>query len=229
MTPEALIDWCHENDLNCFMYTRDQPGLSATTDQAILSGQPLLTLTNATFRHIHPYIPPYPQTPSRSRSRARGLPSRRCSTTGQERRAKFERMLAVCGLPVEGIGQTSGRGVSPSVATKRDKILVLHQVDGADGDILSYGTRFSNALARSATRDIVRKACDSVDAALVTCFDHAPDVVIVLDHSNEWFEGFAECCRSWRRFRLLHGRAIEGPNGPANALRSCLSTRTRVL
>jgi glycosyltransferase involved in cell wall biosynthesis len=216
LTPGALIDWCHENDLNCFMYTRDQPGLSATTDQAILSGQPLLTLTNATFRHIHPYIPPYPQTTFKT-----AIEDSRAAVEAMQQdwseatfRAKFERMLTVCGLPVEGIGQTPGRGSSPSVVTKRDKILVLHQVDGADGDILSYGTRFSNALARSATRDIVRKACDSVDAALVACFDHAPDVVIILDHPDEWFEGFAECCRSWRRFRLLHGRAIEGPNGP---------------
>lgn len=62
LSPEDLIDWCSENDLNCFMYTRCQPGLSATTDQAIISGQPLVTSSNDTFRHIHQYIPPYPLT-----------------------------------------------------------------------------------------------------------------------------------------------------------------------
>ncbi len=65
LSPEELIDWCSENDLNCFMYTRCQPGLSATTDQAIISGQPLVTSSNDTFRHIHQYIPPYPLTPLR--------------------------------------------------------------------------------------------------------------------------------------------------------------------
>lgn len=62
MSSDELIEWCKENDLNCFMYTRCQPGLSATTDQAIVSGQPLVTSSNDTFRHIHQYIPPYPLT-----------------------------------------------------------------------------------------------------------------------------------------------------------------------
>lgn len=56
----SLLDWCSENDLNFFHYCRRQSGLSATTDQCILSGQPLLVSSNDTFRHIHPYIPPYP-------------------------------------------------------------------------------------------------------------------------------------------------------------------------
>lgn len=62
MHSDELIDWCSQNDINCFMYTRCQPGLSATTDQAIISGQPLVTSSNDTFRHIHQYIPPYPLT-----------------------------------------------------------------------------------------------------------------------------------------------------------------------
>jgi len=62
MTADQLIEWCAYNDLNCFMYTRCQPGLSATTDQAIISGRPLLTSSNDTFRHIHQYIAPYPLT-----------------------------------------------------------------------------------------------------------------------------------------------------------------------
>jgi len=60
MDDDALIDWCMANDLNCFMYTRRQSGLSATTDQAIISGRPLLLSSNDTFRHIHQYLPFYP-------------------------------------------------------------------------------------------------------------------------------------------------------------------------
>lgn len=58
---EALIDWCAGNDLNLFLYSRKQAGLAATTDQAIVAGKPLLVSDNPTFRHIHPYIRPYPQ------------------------------------------------------------------------------------------------------------------------------------------------------------------------
>ena len=60
MSKEDLVNWCSQNTLNCFLYNRNQPGLSATTDQAISSGRPLAISNNPTFRHIHPYIKPYP-------------------------------------------------------------------------------------------------------------------------------------------------------------------------
>lgn len=60
MDKDELIQWCGQNTLNCFLYNRNMPGLSATTDQAISSGRPLSISTNETFRHIHPYIKPYP-------------------------------------------------------------------------------------------------------------------------------------------------------------------------
>jgi len=56
-----LIDWCAENTINCFFYTRTIPGLAAATDQVIMSGAPLAVNENTTFRHIHPYIRPYGQ------------------------------------------------------------------------------------------------------------------------------------------------------------------------
>jgi hypothetical protein len=60
MSKEELIEWCSQNTLNCFLYNRNQPGLSATTDQAISSGRPLAVSMNDTFRHITAYIKPYP-------------------------------------------------------------------------------------------------------------------------------------------------------------------------
>jgi SAM-dependent methyltransferase len=60
MTKDELIEWCGQNTLNCFLYNRNIPGLSATTDQAISSGRPLAVSSNETFRHIHQYIRPYP-------------------------------------------------------------------------------------------------------------------------------------------------------------------------
>ncbi len=60
MSKDELINWCGQNTLNCFLYNRNQPGLSATTDQAISSGRPLAISENNTFRHIAQYIKPYP-------------------------------------------------------------------------------------------------------------------------------------------------------------------------
>ena len=59
-TQEEIVAWCGQNTINVFLYDRIQPGLSATTDQAIASGRPLLVSDNQTFRHIHKYMPAYP-------------------------------------------------------------------------------------------------------------------------------------------------------------------------
>lgn len=61
MTKDALIEWCSQNTLNCFLYDRSMPGLSATTDQAISSGRPLAVSENDTFRHITSYLTAYPK------------------------------------------------------------------------------------------------------------------------------------------------------------------------
>jgi hypothetical protein len=61
MSKQQLIEWCSQNTLNCFLYDRNMPGLAATTDQAIVSGRPLVVSKNETFRHILAYLPPYPQ------------------------------------------------------------------------------------------------------------------------------------------------------------------------
>jgi hypothetical protein len=55
-----LIRWCARNTLNAFLYDRAMTGLAATTDQAITSGRPLAVSGNETFRHLHPYLIPYP-------------------------------------------------------------------------------------------------------------------------------------------------------------------------
>ena len=61
MSKTELVQWCSANTLNCFLYDRNMPGLSATTDQAIISGSPLSVSDNETFRHITAYLPPYPK------------------------------------------------------------------------------------------------------------------------------------------------------------------------
>jgi hypothetical protein len=65
MTKPELIDWCAENTINCFFYDRYKlgftHGLCAVSDQAISSGRPLLTSSDLTFKHLLPYIKPWPE------------------------------------------------------------------------------------------------------------------------------------------------------------------------
>lgn len=60
---QQLVDWCAQNTINCFFYFRQDicpTGLSAVTDQAVAAGKPVLVTTDKTFRHLHPYLPAYP-------------------------------------------------------------------------------------------------------------------------------------------------------------------------
>lgn len=61
MSSIELIQWCSENDLNCFMYSRNLSGLAATPDQCIASGAPIAVSGNNTFRHLHEYVRPFPE------------------------------------------------------------------------------------------------------------------------------------------------------------------------
>lgn len=61
---EELIKICSTKTINCFYYDRHKlgykSGLAAVTDQAISAGRPLFVTGDCTFRHIHKYIPHYP-------------------------------------------------------------------------------------------------------------------------------------------------------------------------
>lgn len=66
LSKEELILFCKKSTINCFFYYRQHmpnigiAGLAAVTDQAIVSGKPLLVTHDQTFRHIHKYIDYYP-------------------------------------------------------------------------------------------------------------------------------------------------------------------------
>lgn len=62
MNKNELIDWCTQNTINVFLYNRNQTGLSATTDQAVISERPIYVSKNETFRHVLQYLHPYPAT-----------------------------------------------------------------------------------------------------------------------------------------------------------------------
>jgi len=96
MSRQQLLEWCSQNTLNCFLYSRNQPGLSATTDQCISVGRPLAVSANETFRHIHQYIPPYPYRSLREsiERSVEDVLRMREDWTAEKFRLRFESILA---------------------------------------------------------------------------------------------------------------------------------------
>jgi glycosyltransferase involved in cell wall biosynthesis len=183
MSPDELVSWCGENDLNCFMYTRCQPGLSATTDQAIISGRPLLTSSNDTFRHIHRYIPPYPIFGLRE-----AMETTTAAVQALQRdwsrgtfSATFHRMLADFGLigrPVSE-GQSSVRG-DPAVKT----ILIIPRYSRPYLGIRDYSVRLRDALGRSPDFRLVLLENAEPVAVKAELLLEPPDVAILVDMPN---------------------------------------------
>jgi FkbM family methyltransferase len=153
MSPEELVTWCAGNDLNCFMYTRRQAGLSATTDQAIMSGRPLLTSSNDTFRHVHKYIAPYPliglrQAIDTTAPLVRMMQKDWSRATFGE---TFHRMLASFGILSLDLLLAGNRGV---IGEFRPKIAVASPRNPNSEDIVWHSTRVVNALSRSGKYDV---------------------------------------------------------------------------
>ncbi len=179
MSPEQLVDWCADNDLNCFMYTRSQPGLSATTDQAIMSGRPLLTLSNDTFRHIHRYIPPYPSLGLREAIQST-VPAVKAMQRDWSREAfvrMFCRMLASFGLLVPPSGGGSG-GVVPDQGGTPDSLLLISSSPSTD-DILDFDARLRASLGRSGQIQVRRVQCTTV-AQIVACIQQWRPLAAIL-------------------------------------------------
>lgn len=180
MRRESLVSWCAENDLNCFMYTRAQPGLSATTDQAITSGRPLLTLSNDTFRHIHRYIPPYPTVGLRQAisTTAPQVAKIQRDWSREAFRDVFHQMLEAFGLIKAGSATASDREVLLAPA---DRLLVLASADGQTADALSYTTRLVESLGRSGNREILLVPYGDVPTLCETIVNFAPTAAILVD------------------------------------------------
>jgi hypothetical protein len=175
-----LVNWCGANDLNCFMYTRRQSGLAATTDQAIMSGRPLLTGCNDTFRHIHRYIPPYPITSLRQamETTAPLVCSMQDDWSRTSFNKTFHRMLATFGLI------TLRAADQAAVATKEGPtatIMVASRRRSHGNDILDYATRLADCLGRSGEYDVRRAGCDDLPDLAEQAAKLRPSAAIVLD------------------------------------------------
>jgi glycosyltransferase involved in cell wall biosynthesis len=153
LSPEELLAWCATNDLNCFMYTRAQPGLSATTDQAVMSGRPLLTLSNETFRHIHYYIPPYPLMGLREAIESSSPLVRKIQRdwSRESFNNTFHRMLSRFGLLELDPGNQSLLTVAEGPAVR---LLVVAPRGAIVGDLRYYARRVADCLGRSSRHDV---------------------------------------------------------------------------
>ena len=177
MNKNELIEWCGQNTINCFFYDRNQPGLAATTDQAITSERPLLVSANETFRHIHPYIRPYPYQGLReaiNSSKAAVLKMKE-AWHPQKFAEKFEIVLEDCNM-LPGTKRENERIVVTSEG-KKDTILIVSHKKAKCG-IYQYGVDIANALQKSKVYDFIYVECSSqleLNAAIVT---YSPKVII---------------------------------------------------
>ncbi|OCR01808.1 hypothetical protein BCD67_04750 [Oscillatoriales cyanobacterium USR001] len=147
MTKEQLIEWCGQNTLNCFLYNRNQPGLSATTDQAISSGRPLVISTNETFRHIHRYIKPYPFQSLRE-SIASSIPQVKQMQKdwhSQNFATKFEEVLEDFGL----LAKTERKVVQIEVKKSPKATILIVSHKQKQCGIYQYGVNIAEALQKS--------------------------------------------------------------------------------
>jgi glycosyltransferase involved in cell wall biosynthesis len=179
LSKEALIAWCAENTLNCFLYNRDQPGLSATTDQAITSGRPLAVSDNPTFRHLHRYVIPYPYRSLKQSIEASGAEVKKMGVDWSKSRfaQKFIEVLADHRLLPAPTGNVSVQRVVQSKLITRPKILFVSHKEKQCG-IHEYGKNIANALANSKIYEFIYCEVASEIEFQVLHRQHRPQAVI---------------------------------------------------
>jgi hypothetical protein len=179
MSKKQLIYWCAQNTLNCFLYNRMQPGLSATTDQAISSGRPLIISANETFRHIHPYITPYPQQSLKDAivSSDQGVRSMQEDWSPSKFADRFEEILEDHGmLSTLSHSQTLRRATSSA----RQKVLIVTHAAEQCG-IAQYGINIANALNKSNKFNFVLSRCSSINE-FDTAFNKEKPCAIIFNY-----------------------------------------------
>jgi len=176
MDEQELIRWCGQNTLNCFLYNRDQPGLSATTDQAIAAARPLAVGMNPTFRHIHPYVTPYPYR-SLKESIAASLPEvlrMREDWTSRRFAERFEEVLADFRLLPRPARKVALR---QRPAVDRRKVLLVNHPQKRCG-IHQYGEDVAGALRRSQRYDVRYAECASESELRAAVAEVAPAAIL---------------------------------------------------
>ncbi len=179
---EELVRWCASNTINLFFYDRRLPGLAATTDQAVASGRPLLVSPCDTFRHIHPYIRPYPGLSIEEAVRVTGKAVRKMRRDWSPSRFR-EAFLKV----LDGAGsKRRGRSVFVLPVSKeehggeqgeRERILFVSHREKACG-IHQFGADLAEALALSGKRRYIYVECQTPGEFLDALERHRPRAVL---------------------------------------------------
>jgi hypothetical protein len=206
-SPRELVEWCGDNDLNCFMYTREQPGLSATTDQAIISGRPLLTIANPTFRHVAQYIPPYPYQSLKDaiESSEAAVRDMQWAWSPQVFRGQFEDLLD----QLSKCGGRRGRRTSDETESIRPLVLVAEAGQPSSTDIVTYRVRAAAALDRSGHYRAQVANASSLTALLAELLRRRPETVLLLGNAGSAAAEWAQIVRGV----LPQVRVIEGSWG----------------
>lgn len=195
LSKAELISWCAGNSLNCFLYTRQQPGLSATTDQAIVSGRPLAVSDNPTFRHIHAHIQPYPywslqDSLERSPPIVRELGSLWGPATFAKR---FHALLQDFHLLPRADAPKAEKDPKPGpmalgTAEVRPVVLVVNHASQRCG-IHEYGRNLADALSSSRSLTVHYCECDDAET-LKTSVDRVRPNLLLLNYNPgtmPWF------------------------------------------
>lgn len=196
MESTELVDWCAENDLNCFFYTRRQSGLSATTDQCILSGQPLLVTSNDTFRHIHKYIQPYPRTGLREAMTVTrpAVSQMQLDWSPRNFQSIFVDLLRRSDLlsPKSSTFGNSSRATPAAASREPPLIAFLVPPDAELGDPVHYFQRAIDAVSRTGEFRVISYTYEQVAELTDFLFWRSPTVIVICAQSTEQaFDGAA--------------------------------------
>lgn len=189
LSKQQLIRWCAGNSLNCFLYHRDQPGLAATTDQAIASGRPLAVSANETFRHLHRYLRPYPFQ-SLQDSLKGSLPAvqqMQKDWTPLAFARKFEGVLADFSLLADSKETSRQPGKDADRSPQKAKVLVVSHKESQCG-IHQYGVNIVASLCKSDRFTFEHAPCSSPGELHRAILATEPKIVIYnyYSHTMPW-------------------------------------------
>ncbi len=179
MSKDAMIEWCRQNTLNCFMYTRKQSGLAATTDQAVASGRPLLVSGNQTFRHIHDYLRPYPGTTLRQAIERSGsvVKTIQADWSPQSFRNQFVKMLGLTlGKDDNRIDGPAKDSNVPGNGEPKPTMLVISPTCFARNAMDTLSARAVSALSDASQFQVIKTVSQTSEGYARTCFWSKPDV-----------------------------------------------------
>ncbi|MHC5062783.1 MAG: hypothetical protein ACYTG5_02270 [Planctomycetota bacterium] len=191
-----LIAWCAQNTLNCFFYERKIPGLAATVDQAVMAGRPVLVSECATFRHIHPYVGPFPQ-----------VSMREAIELGKEGVQAMQRDWSKAAFGERFVQVLEGQGLLVA-DKKREKVRIIEAPPAREGELLflnhsaencgiqQYGAAIAGVLEKSSRYRVHYREVDDASEFYRACGELRPELVIY---------NYGIATMPWLNSSVIHG------------------------